>query len=172
MTWSACPSNSDITAVSRSRISRCAGVCTSSTRLRPSSGSSGARPARAGAGSDCTASRQPLEHGRGVEVGLAEERLDLAVDVVAQPRHGGELGAVRLLVQADPQPEVVRVHVEFPLDVDDVRGDEQQPSGAGLAGAGRDGTCGQLAGGRREGLVLAEHAGRQEGQQHARPRRR
>ena len=72
----------------------------------------------------------------------------------------GELGAVRLLVQAHPEPEVVGLHVEFALHVDDVRGDEQQPAAAVRARR-------QVAGGRGEGLVLAEDPGGQERQQHA-----
>ena len=50
-----------------------------------------------------------LQDGHGVDLGLSEERLDFALEVVAQPGHGRELGAVGLLVQADPEPEVVRV---------------------------------------------------------------
>ena len=54
--------------------------------------------------------------------------VELGEEVVAHPRHGGELDPVGLLVQADPEPEVVRVGVQLALDVDDVRSDEQQPA--------------------------------------------
>src|SRR3712207_7890111 len=42
----------------------------------------------------------------GVEVDPVDELVDLALQVVPQPGHGGELDPVRLLVQADPQAEV------------------------------------------------------------------
>ena len=100
MTTSAWPSSSDITPVTRSMISRCSGRAehvdqaaalraerariASATRLKPSSSS------RVG-------SR------------VSAMRVISAKQVVAHPRDGGELHPVGLLVQADPQPEVVRV---------------------------------------------------------------
>ena len=54
------------------------------------------------------------------------QRVDLVEHVLAQPRDGGELHAVGDLVQAHPQPEVVRVDLELALDGDEVRRDEQQ----------------------------------------------
>ena len=66
------------------------------------------------------------------------EPADLLVEVVAHPRDRGELHAVGLLVQAHPEPEVVRVGAQLALDVHDVGGDEQQPAGRGR-GTGRTG---------------------------------
>ncbi len=63
-------------------------------------------------------------------------------------------------MERHPQPEVVRLHVQFAFDVDDVGGDQQQPSAA--VGAGRE-----IPGGGGEGLVLAEDPGGEERQQHA-----
>jgi hypothetical protein len=57
---------------------------------------------------------------------------DLLVEVVAHPRHRGELHAVGLLVQADPEPEVGGVGVDLALDVDDVGRDQQQPARRGV----------------------------------------
>ena len=51
-------------------------------------------------------------------------------EVVGHPGHRGELHPVGLLVQAHPEPEVVRVGLELALDVDDVRRDQQQPARA------------------------------------------
>lgn len=102
---------------------------------------------------------QPLQEGARVDVRLAEEGLDLALDVVPQPRDGGELGAVGLLMEAHPQPEVVRFHLQLALHVHDVRRDEQQPP---ALSRGR-----QVPGGRCERLVLAQDTGGQERQQHA-----
>ena len=75
--------------------------------------------------------------------------------MVAQPRHGGELHPVGLLVQADPEPEVGGVDVELALDVDDVGRDQQQPAGRVV-----------------ERVELAEHLAGEEAEQHRRPRRR
>ncbi len=110
----------------RPRISRCSGLWTRSTRERPPSSpsSSGRAPVRAWA-----ASRRAFQHGCRVDVGGAEEGLDLALEVVAQPGHAGELGAVGLFVEADPEAEVVGVDGELPLDVDDVRCDEEESAG-------------------------------------------
>ena len=78
------------------------------------------------------------------------QRLDLGEEVVAHPRHGGELHAVGLLVQAHPQPEVARVGAELALDVDDVGGHEQQPAVGGV-----------------ERVELAQHLAGQEAEQPA-----
>ena len=58
-----------------------------------------------------------------------------------------------LLVHADPEPEVRGVHLELTLDLDDVRGDQEQPAGPVAVGAVR-----------REELVLPEDLAGQEGQ--------
>ena len=73
-----------------------------------------------------------------------DERAHLGQEMRPQPRHGGELGAVGDLVQANPQPEVTRHGLEFPFDVDDVRRHQEQLS--------------RVAG---EHLVLAENLARQ-----------
>ena len=70
-----------------------------------------------------------VHHPRGLDG--AGEREHLGVEVVAHPRHGGELHAVGLLVEADPEAEVGRVDAELALDVDDVGGHQQQPAGVG-----------------------------------------
>ena len=72
---------------------------------------------------------------RRVEVGRVDERAQLAHQVVAQPRHRGELHPVGLLVQAHPEPEVARVDVQLPLGLHDVGRDEQQPAGRVAASA-------------------------------------
>ena len=73
-----------------------------------------------------------LSHHRGellrVEIGALEEAGHLAQQMIAQPRNRRELDAVSLLVQADPESEVLRVDVEFALDVHDVRGHQQEPA--------------------------------------------
>ena len=125
MTNSACPSSRVISAVSRSSTARWAGVCTmSSTRgaaVRVADRVGRARPRRRRSRSSrCS---PPL---RGVH-----ERLHLAEEVRPHPRHGGELGAVGDLVQADPEPEVARVGAELALHLDDVRRDQQQLAGVG-----------------------------------------
>lgn len=79
-----------------------------------------------GAGEGLGGLAEALQEGHRVDVGLVEERLDLALEVVAEPGHAGELGAVGLLVEGDPEPEVVRVDVQLAFDVDDVGGDEEQ----------------------------------------------
>src|SRR4051812_34366537 len=85
----------------------------------------------------------------GVEVDAGDQAVDLAADVVAHPRHGGELHAVGLLVQADPEPEVRLVDVELLLHVHDVGRDEQQ------AARRRGDAVGRGAG--VEGVELPEH---------------
>ena len=89
-----------------------------------------------------------------VEVGGRDEPADEAEQVVAQPRHGRELHAVGLLVQAHPQPEVARRDAQQPLDLDDVRRDQQQPA-LRPVGPGP------------ERVELPEHLRRQIAQQHA-----
>ena len=148
MTTSAWPSSSDITPVTRSMTSRCAGRGEQVEQARPVL----ARDQVAG----------PLdglaEH-RGdparVDVDALDELVDLALEVVAQPRHGGELDPVGLLVEADPQPEVGRVGLELALGVHDVRRDEEQPA---------DSTASGLPGERVE---LAEHLAGEEAEQGA-----
>ena len=68
----------------------------------------------------------------------------------AQPGHRGELHPVGLLVQAHPEPEVVRVDAELALDVHDVGRDQQQPAGR-----------------RVERVELAEHLAGEEAEQPA-----
>jgi hypothetical protein len=88
----------------------------------------------------------PVAEHVGVQVGGLDELGHLRLEVVLEPRDGGELQLVGHLVQAHPQPEVTGVDAQPPLGVDDVRGDQQQPA----TGA--------------EDLVLAEHAGGEEGE--------
>ena len=76
--------------------------------------------------------------------------MDLRDDVVGEPGHRTELHPVRLLVQAHPEPEVVRRDGEGALGGDDVGGDEQQPARGAL--------------GPRERLELAEDLAGQERQ--------
>ena len=78
------------------------------------------------------------------------EASDLGEEVVAHPRHRGELHPVGLLVQAHPEPEVRGVDLELALDVDDVGRDQQEPA-VGLV----------------ERVELAEHAARHEAEQTA-----
>ena len=94
MTTSAWPSSSDITPVTRSRISFCSGVLSTSIRLPPLRRR--------------TASEIRLRPSSRSLVGstVSRERVHLAEQVVAHPRHGGELHPVGLLVEADPEPEV------------------------------------------------------------------
>ena len=96
------------------------------------------RPATASA-----AAAQPVQHGRRVEVGGEQELRHLVLHVVAQPGDRGELGPVGLLVQAHPQPEVVRVDLELPLRADDVGRDERRgrPAGAAARGVRAAGTA-------------------------------
>ena len=70
----------------------------------------------------------PSSRLRVVQLRRAEQRLDLPADVGVQPRHGGELGAVRDLVQRDPQAEVRGVDAEAALHLDDVRRHQGQPA--------------------------------------------
>ena len=70
-----------------------------------------------------------------------QEPPDLVREVVAQPRHRGELQPVGGLVQAHPHAEVGARDVQRLLRGVDVRGDEQQPA---------------LAVGAAERVVLAE----------------
>ena len=149
MTYSACPSTSDMNAVMRSSIARCSGVATTAISPEPSPWP------RTTFTSSPTAVGQPLpQHGR-VGVDGVGERRDLVEHVLAQPRHGGELHAVGDLVQADPEPEVARVDLELPLDGDQVRRDQQQ-----------------LAARPVEELELAEHLAGQEADDERRPGRR
>ena len=71
---------------------------------------------------------QPRRDRARVEFGDVGEGRQLALQVVAQPRDGRELHPVGLLVQAHPEPEVARRHVEPALDVGDVRRHEEQPA--------------------------------------------
>ncbi len=98
---------------------------------------------------------QPLGQLPGLAEQVDGEAAAALQEVAAQPRVGGELHAVGLLVQADPQPEVIRVDAQLPLHLDDVGRDEQQAAGAGaglVVLAARD-------------VVLTEHLGGQEAQQ-------
>ena len=76
-----------------------------------------------------------------IRIDRAEIGVHLIGEVRRQPRHGTELHAMRLLVQAHPESEISRRHVELSLSVNDVGRDEQQ---AALTA---------------EGLVLPEHLG-------------
>ena len=120
MTNSACPSSSVISAVSRSSTAFWAGrLHDVEHRARGCPGRGPRRPARPRRGA---AARAMLVAAlRGVD-----ERLHLAEEVAAHPRHRGELRAVGDLVQADPEPEVARVGAELALHLDDVRRDQQQ----------------------------------------------
>ena len=111
-----------MTPVRLSSSSFCSGVPTTSRRLPP--------PERAFLSPSRIRAEAVLEqpgrlHGLG-------ELADLGEQVVAHPRHRGELDPVGLLVQADPEPEVVRVGLELALDVHDVRRDQQQPAVGGV----------------------------------------
>ena len=98
----------------------------------------------------------PLQDRRRVELGGEQELGHLALHVVAQPGHRGELQPVGLLVQAHPAAEVVRVDAELAFDHDDVRRHQGEP--ARLLAVDRGGLR------RQEQLVLAEHPGGQVGQ--------
>ena len=191
ITWSAWPSSSDITPVSRARISRWVGVWTRSTRLRPSSGAltraTSASPAGSAvslpvslavlrpvlAGEGLHGLPDPLDHRGGVQLGLAEEGLDLALDVVAQPRHAENC-------HTDWTSSCRHTHSRKSCGSTSssrstctmFRRHQQQPAGPRLAGPRLDRPCRHVAAGRREGLVLPEHPGGQEAQQHPRPRHR
>ena len=89
----------------------------------------------------------------GVGLDAADDRVHLRAQVVGHPRHRGELHPVGLLVQAHPEPEVVRVGAELALDVDDVGRHQQQPA--------------VLAGTFVEGVELAEHLRAEEAQHRA-----
>ena len=117
ITTSAWPSSSDIIPVTRSRISRCAGVLNMSTMLPP------LRPLLIALGDPL----EPAVEQRARLDGLAD-RLDLGEEVVAHPRHRGELHPVRLLVEAHPEPEVGGIDAELALDVDDVGRHQEQPA--------------------------------------------
>ena len=99
---------------------------------------------------------EPLQDRRRVELGGEQELGHLALHVVPQPGHRGELEPVSLLVQAHPAPEVVRVDAELAFDHDDVGGHQGEP--ARLLTVARSGFR------RQEQLVLAEHPGGQVGQ--------
>ncbi len=86
---------------------------------------------------------------------------DLGAQVVAHPRDRGELHAVRLLVEADPQPEVGRVDAELTLDVDDVGGHQEQATGVGRAGGV------PVVAEAVEGVELPEDLGAQEAEHQA-----
>ncbi len=62
-------------------------------------------------------------------------------EVAREPWHGTELHSMGFLVQADPESEVRRWHIELPLGMDDVGRDEEEST----LGAER--------------LVLAQHLG-------------
>ena len=135
MTTSAWPSSSDITPVTRSRISFCSGEPSTSMTLP--------LPPRTRLGDPLEA---VVEQAAGVD--RLGERLDLGEEVVAHPRDGGELHPVGLLVEADPEPEVGGVGAELALDVDDVGRHQQQPAGRLV-----------------ERVELAEHLGGEEAEQ-------
>ena len=105
---------------------------------------------RTDSASALTRGAQPVGELLAADLGGVHERLHLAEEVAAHPRHGGELRAVGHLVQADPQPEVARYDLELALHLDDVRRDEQQ-----LARVGG------------EHLELAEHPAGQVGEHRA-----
>ena len=100
--------------------------------------------------------RQPSDQlGQAVRATAGEPRhqaFDFVGEVVTQPANRGELEPVGALVQADPEPEVVRRHLHRAFGGDHVRRDQQQ-----LPGAFRT----------TERVVLAEHARREEGQDQA-----
>ena len=85
----------------RSSASRCSGVA--SRPITPPS-AMGSSPARFFSRTVWKASTQPLRVGLDVFEQLIDERQE----VRAQPRHAGELRAVRGLVQRQPQPELAR----------------------------------------------------------------
>src|SRR5215207_607629 len=145
ITTSAWPSSSDMTAVMRSMMARWAGVWTRSTTEISSLLRSASR-IRATASPSMRSS---------VQLRGADNRIDLRVHVLPQPGNRGELNAVRLLVQADPEPEVGRIDLQLTLDRDDVRGNEQQP------------TAGLTFGSGVELVELAEHLGREVAEQRA-----
>src|SRR3954464_8709736 len=102
MTTSAWPSRRDITPVSRSMTTRCSALenrsirltsslprTTSPARLRASPSIPAPAPVE-----DLAEHPRPL---RRVEVHRSDQPVDLAVDVLRHPRHGGELHAVGLL---------------------------------------------------------------------------
>ena len=99
-------------------------------------------------------SRSICDYGR-VELSRVDDLRDLLVEIAPQPFDRRELDSVSLLVQADPQPEVGRIHSELTLDGDDVRGDQEQAA-ARL-------TVGPSAG--KEGVELTEHLRRQVAEQ-------
>ena len=143
MTTSAWPSSRLITPVTRSMTAFCSGLENRSSRLPsvlPETRSPILRTASpsSSAGSVCTAPTiEPISRAQ----------------VVGHPRHRGELHPVGLLVQADPEPEVVRVGVQLALDVHDVGRHEQQPP--------------LLAGLLVEGVELAEHLRAEEAEHRA-----
>ena len=151
ITTSAWPSSSDITPVIRSITTRCSGVDSTSSRLTS-----------VGATDHVPDPLDRLADHRGdlggVEVDGAEELLDLAVDVVLHPGHRGELHAVGLLVQADPEPEVGPVDTELVLGMHDVGCHQQQP-------AGRRRMVGADPRTRVERVELSEHLRRQEAEE-------
>src|SRR6516165_1894110 len=138
-----------MTQVRRSRISRWRGVWMASMRLSPPS------PPRSGHGIGGGA--HAVQHGRRVEVGGEQELGHLILHVAAEPAHRRELGPVRLLVQADPAAEIVRVHPQLALHHEDVRRHQGQP-------ARWRGTVGSVRVGGKEQLVLPEHPSRQVGE--------
>ena len=113
-------------AVSRSRTSRCSGVCTTG-RARPAPRLAAERVADASHDRLARAARATASGSRSV---LATSSWISAEQVVAQPGHRGELHAVGLLVQADPEPEVVGSTPSSRSTCDDVGRDQQQPARA------------------------------------------
>ncbi len=126
------PPSRDITAVSRPRTSRWAGVCTSSTSDRPpsSSSASGRPPASVWAAS------RTLQHGR-----QGRRRSPARNDWISPSRWSRSQGgtAVNCVRCVSSCRQTHRrkswgLDVEFALHVHDVRRDEQQPAAAVRAG--------------------------------------
>ena len=86
------------------------------------------------------------------QLGCLDEIPDERGEVVGEPRNRAELHPMGLLVQAHPEPEVARRHLQLPFDVHDGRGHEQQPA---------------LLPRLREDLVLTEHLAGEPGEHRA-----
>ena len=109
--------------------------------------------------------RPPLPGFFGAGLGCGTERIfevesaggaiaqlrNLGKKIVAQPRRGGKLHPMRLLVQAHPQAKIFGFNVEFTLNGDHVRGEQHQTT-ARLPVPGQ----------RRIGFILPKHFGGEE----------
>ena len=78
--------------------------------------------------------------------------LDEPVEVCAQPRHAGELGAVRQFVERDPPAEVEGAEAEALLERQDVDPDVIDHVAGGFVGVAGDGRLVE-----EQQVVLAEH---------------